>query len=187
MSIKNCICELYNSITHIFYIFLGKLFVRKKTNNKVESLIVSDSSIQIINTNIQLNENEIDNIRNYLHHHILYTDHTFHPTYFNNFLHVKFKYQNEMYQICLTKLESTKNEHLDVISTPKYLSAVIISDEGEHCITDTIKEFHGHTKNFFKHIPDTIHDLSIILKDHKKYNSKLHTFDMMGNNQITDL
>jgi len=179
--------QIYASILNFIHQFLSKFYEHKK----VESLIVTDSDIKIICADQNLDE---QNLLNYLRHHILFTDDQFYVTYFDEPILVRFKYLNETYQICLKKLESTKDDHQDIICSPKYLSAIIKDPENTENtinITEHFKEIHGHTKNFFKHIPDAVHDIPSILKDYNggliKNGSKLHTFNMMGHENIHEL
>jgi hypothetical protein len=175
----------YNSLLGIYIYILIFLGYHKEEDHKpVESLIVINEDIEILDLT---KETDKDNLRKYLKHHIMNTDDKFHPMYFfDGPLIVKFKYLNEMYQICLTQLESKNTDHSVIKKEPKYLSAIIKINENDdgHCITEQFVEFHGPTRNFFNHIPDVISDFSIILKNHK---GKLHTFDMMGNHKVHNL
>lgn len=169
---------VFNNILYTFVYYISCF--RRKNNNKVEveSLIVSNPEIILIETSEDVDSN---NLLKYLRHNIMYTDDTFDITYFEKPIFVRFKYLNETYQICLTRLESTKDCHSDIIGTPKYLSAVI-NDEVH--ITEKMRELHGHTKNFWSHIPDSISDFSVLFNPYK---GKLHTFDMIGQNKIIEI
>lgn len=175
------ILRIYISVVNL----LGYKIINETTDNKqIDSLIVANEDIQILDLTKNMDK---ENIIKYLRHHIMYTDDEFYKMYFfDGPLIARFKYQNEIYQICLSQLESKNHEQSVVMKEPKYLSAVIKNDENDegNCITSKFVELHGPNRNFFKHISDTVSDFSVILKDHK---GKLHTFDMMGNNQIHDL
>lgn len=118
-------------------------------------------------------------------HHVIDENTNFSTQAFSSPLFVRFKYINEIYQICLVKLESTKDDHKPIEELPRYLSGTIITNGGtEICVTQKLKEFQGFTRNFFKHIPDAIHDLSHLFKEHS---GELHTFDMMGLSKIQNI
>lgn len=179
--IYNKICE---KLINLYILFWTSLGYKIAPDKQVESFIVTEDGIEILSFN---KETDKENLIKYLKHHIMYTDDKFHKMYFfDEPLVVKFKYQNEIYQICLNQLESKNTDHSVVMKEPKYLSAVIkLDDEDEGiCITEKFVEFHGPNRNFFKHIPDCVSDFSVIFKDHK---GKLHTFDMMGNQEVHDL
>ena len=160
------------------YFYMYNFFNNKSSEKKRESLIVTDTDIKILETTLE----DSKNLLNYLRHHIMYTDDTFENIYFEDPIFVKFKYLNETYQICLKKLESTKDDHAEIIKNPPPLVATIRdpsdSDKVTHDITEKLRELHGSTKNFFKHIPDAEHELSDILKEHS--GKELHVFDAMG-------
>ena len=86
--------------------------------------------------------------------------------------------------MCLKQLKSKNHDHSVIKKEPKYLSAVVKNGENEECVTNKLVEFHGPSRNFFIHIPDAVSDVRIILKNHK---GKLHTFDMLGMQQIHDI
>jgi hypothetical protein len=185
---KNVLSRIYHKVCEKLlnlYIFLwSSLGYEIKTNKTVDSFIITEDDIEILDLTKEVDR---DNLIKYLRHHIMYTDDVFHPMYFfDGPLVVRFKYQNETYQICLKQLESKNNEHSVVMKEPKYLSAVVKNSDIEEgiCITEKIVELHGPTRNFFNHIPDSVSDFSVILRDHK---GKLHTFDMMGNQKIHEI
>jgi hypothetical protein len=168
------------SIIHKTIYVLSCIFNLFRKNNKVEPFDKEDNhQIEILETNKSIDEK---NVQNYLNHHILYTDDKFHETHFTEEpLIVKFKYNNQIYQISLNKLESKKEDHLPIVKQPKILSAVVKKDNDEYCVTEKISQFHGNTRNFFSHIPDVKNDFSIIIKDN---DGKLYIFDMMGNHKV---
>lgn len=163
---------------------LALYFYSKPAN--VESLIPEDC-IRIIEIsddhNHGLSEEELCN---YLEHHLdsdgpepNFTKITFeHP------VKIRFKHGNEIYSMCLKGMTSTRDDHKEIQTTPKYLSAVIRHGDDEICVTNRIREFHGHSKNFFDHIPDVISDLNVLLNDCE---GQLHTYDMMGSSKVHDL
>lgn len=169
------IYRVFNNILYCIVYFFR--WCKRGSSGKVdiESLIVSDNDIKILSVNTDIDN---DNLVKYLRHHILHSSDTFETIYFKKPIFVRFKYMNETYQICLAKLESTKDCHLDIVSNPKYLSAVV---NNEIHITDKIKELHGPTKNFFNHIPDAISDFSVLLAEHS---GKLETFNMFGEQKV---
>jgi len=175
------VCEKLLNIYIYFMIYLGCSVGSKK---EVDSFIVTKNDIEILDITKEIDK---DNLNKYLRHHIMCTDDIFHPMYFfDGPLLVRFKYQNEIYQICLKQLESKNTDHTMTNKEPKFLSAVIKIHENDQgkCITEKLVELHGPDRNFFNHIPDTISDLPILLKD---YRGKLHIFDMMGNQKIHEL
>ena len=92
-------------------------------DKQVESFIITEDGIEILSFN---KETDKENLMKYLKHHIMYTDDKFHKMYFfDEPLIVRFKYQNEIYQICLKQLESKNTDHSVVMKEPKYLSAVV--------------------------------------------------------------
>ncbi len=112
----------------------------------------------------------------------MYTDDKFYSiNFFDEPLIVRFKYQNEIYQLCINQMKCKNIDHSVSVKDPKILSAVVKNKEEEKCITEQLVELHGPDRNFFSHIPDAISEKSILLKDHK---GELHTFDMMGNKHI---
>jgi hypothetical protein len=175
------LCEKMLNTYICFWSSLGYTITPKK---EADSFIITENGIEIINLT---KETDRVNLIKYLKHHIMYTDDKFHPMYFfDGPLIVRFKYQNETYQVCLKQLESKNTDHSVSIKEPKILSAVVKlneDDEGK-CVTEQLVEFHGPNRNFFSHIPDTVADFSMILKDHR---GELHTFDMMGNKNIHKL
>jgi hypothetical protein len=174
--------KIYRFFNNILYciVYFFRWCKHESSKIEVESFIVSDNDIKILFVSDGINELIIDNnnLIRYLRHHILHNSDKFENVYFDKPVFVRFKYLNETYQICLSKLESTKDCHLDIVSSPKYLSAVINDDV---YITDQIKELHGPTKNFFNHIPDAISDFSVLLAEHT---GKLETFNMLGNKEV---
>jgi hypothetical protein len=174
-------CEKTLTIYIYFWSSLGYTFAPEK---EADSFIITKDGIEIIDLT---KETDRGNLIKYLKHHIMYTDDEFHPMYFfDEPLIVRFKYQNETYQVCLKQLESKNTDHSVSIKEPKILSAVVKlneDDEGK-CVTEQLVEFHGPNRNFFSHIPDTVSDFSVLLKDHK---GEIHTFDMMGNKNILKL
>lgn len=175
------ICEKFTN----FYIYLANLFgyeIVKKTD--VSSFIIDEKDIEIIGVTKDTDRN---NLVKYLKHHIMYTNDKFHPMYFfDGPLVVRFRYQNEIYRICLKQLESKHTDHSVSISEPMYLSAVVKqhnNDEGI-LITEQLVEFHGPGRNFFSHIPDSVSELTVLLSEHK---GLLYTFDMLGNQKIYKL
>ena len=179
--------KLYEQIlTWCIYLadFFGYNIV--KQNNQTSSFVIDENSeITIIEVNRNVDQT---NLTKYLKHHIMLSDDKFKIEHFDEPLIVRFKYQNETYQMCLKHLISKNIDHSVSASEPKYLSAVIKHhdhEEGVH-ITDLLVEFHGPKRNFFSHIPDVVSDISVLLKEHKN-NGKLYTFDMMGNQKIIEL
>jgi hypothetical protein len=174
--------KICNSFIGIYVSLLIAIGYETKCGKSVDSLIVTKEDIEVLHLSKNADK---DNIVNYLKHHIMYTNDKFHPMYFfDGPLIVKFKYQNEIYQICLIQLESKNTDHSVIMKEPKYLSAVIKKnkdDEEGKCITEQFVEFHGPNRNFFKHISDTTSDFSVIFQNH---NGILHTFDMVGNEQL---
>jgi len=185
-------CEkMSEKILGLYVFIMLSLGYTLRPNKEVDSLIVTKNEIEIIEMSIDTDK---DNLINYLKHHIMYTDDKFHPMYFfDNHLFVRFKYQNEIFQICLTQLESKNTDHSVIMKEPKFLSAVIKKDTNknepdpsQNCITEILVELHGPERNFFKHIPDTVCDLSVLLSL-KKHTGLLYTFDMLGNDTIHEL
>ena len=166
-----------NQKTAEFYL---RWFGSKK---KTESLI-PEKGIRIINIETLGSEISEEDLTNYLEHHLNEAEPNFEKVEFDNPIYVRFKYLNEIYQMCLNGLQSTRDEHKPFKTTPKYLSAVIKHNGDEMCVTEKIREFHGHSRNFFDHIPDVVNDLNFLLKDHQ---GELHTFDMMGNVSVHKL
>lgn len=168
------ICErILNIIPH----FLFRVVSKKKS----DSFIIEKNDIEILNLS---RETDIINATKYLRHHIMYTEDNFHPMYFfGKHLLIRFKYRNEIYQICLKQMESKNTDHSVSMKEPKILSAVMKFCENEEnkekYVTEQLVEFHGPNRNFFKHIPDTTLDFSILLGID---NGELNIFDMMGNN-----
>lgn len=156
---------------------LGMLFnFYKKTN--AESFVPEDR-IRIIEIIDKHNHNITeDELSNYLEHHLDEKPADFTKKEFKHPIIVRFKYQNEIYSMCLKSMKYTRNEHKEIKPTPKYLSAIIRHGDDEICVTQRIREFHGHSKNFFDHIPDVENDLKKLLENHK---GDLYTYDMMGN------
>ena len=148
-----------------------------RQSKKVDPFILDDcEDVKIVDVYPKIDN--IENAYKYLKHHILYTDDTFDKIYFDNPIFIKFKYMNECYTICVQKFESTYTTHLNIIKEPKLLSAVVYDkNDNEINITDKAREIHGHTRNFYEHIPDVITDRSIIFN----FKGKLNTYDMMGN------
>lgn len=170
-------------------IYLAGLFGFKISPDlQTTSFVVDEKNIdiEIIDLNKDTDRN---NLTNYLKHHIMLTDDKFHPMYFfDEPLVVRFKYQNETYRICLKQLEAQNTDHSVSMNEPKYLSAIIENDEGNEGlhITDLLVEYHGPDRNFFKHIPDTVNDIPLLLAPIYK-GCKLHTFNMMGTLKVHDL
>jgi len=168
-------CILCECMVKLYIMTLNALGYSIGEHKHVESLIVTEESVQVLNLSKTVDS---DNVSKYLRHHIMYTDDKFHEMdFFDGPLVVRFKYQNETYQICLKQLKSKNNEHTVVVRQPKYLSAVIKVGDSEESITEKIVEFHGPSQNFFSHILDAVSDIEVILKDHK---GTLYTFDMLG-------
>jgi hypothetical protein len=94
--------------------------------------------------------------------------------YFPEPVAITFKFMNESYTMCVDKFESTNKDHAEVVKQPGILSASIVEDDTD--VTSKLREIHGHTKNYYMHIPDTVKDLSIIGRE-----KTLHIYDMMGN------
>jgi len=157
-------------------ILVQVLVLRRKNN--ADSFIVSDENINIIE--ITPPQESDENIYLYLRHHILHTQDVFEKTYFEQPVFVKFKYLNETYRICLSKLESSSDDHLEITKSPRLLWAAVDQKD----VTDKLREFHGPSRNFFNHIPDAITDISHILAPNK---GKLHTYDIMGKNKVIDI
>lgn len=198
--ISTCILNIY---------ILIRLFCRwdkRETIIQVNSFVVPDdqlNNIEIIDCSGVVNSDNLVNdlvndLVNYLKHHILYSDTTFTEHQFDRILSVRFKYQNEIYTICLNGLHSKKTEQTNVVKEPRILSAIIegevrnegeVKSEGEVKneetnidVTEEIVELHGPTRNFFKHIPDAIFDPAHILT---KYNGfRLRVFDMLGREYV---
>ncbi len=181
LRIYDKMCEKMLIIYIYFWAIFGYTVAPKK---EVDSFIITEDGIEIIDLT---KETDRGNLVKYLKHHIMCTDDKFHPIYFfDEPLRVRFKYQNEVYQICLKQLESKNTDHSVIAKEPKILSAIVKlyeDDEGK-CVTEQLVEFHGPDRNFFNHILDTVSDFSVLLKDHK---GELHTFDMMGNKNIHKL
>lgn len=179
VKIHNKICEKLLNSYIVFWTALGYEIGSITT---AESFIYVENKIEILESNKDI---DLDNIIKYLKHHIMYTDDNFHKLYFiDEPLIIRFKYQNEIYQMCLKQLECNNTDHSVIKKESKCLSAIVkLNDDDDDgiCITDKFVEFHGPERNFFTHIPDCITDFSIILKDYK---GKLCIFDMMGNQQI---
>jgi len=176
--------KIYESVIYLYVLFWTSLGYTLAPKKDVESFIITENGIEIIDLTKDVDRN---NLLKYLRHHIMYTDDEFHPMYFlDEPLIVRFKYQNEIFQVCLNQMESKNTDHSVSIKDPKILSAVVKLDENcqGKCITEKLVEFHGPDRNFFSHIPDTVSDFSVILKDYK---GELHTFDMMGNQNIHKL
>ncbi len=170
---------------------IGALVIKRYYGpSNVESLI-PEENIRIIEI-IDDHDHGIteDELCRYLEHHIeLEGPDNFDKKTFEHPVTVRFKYRNEIYSMVLKGMTSTKDDHKEIKKTPKCLSAIIryTDSQGktnESCVTERIREFHGHSKNFFDHIPDVISDLDILLKGYK---GQLHTYDMMGNTKVVEL
>ena len=176
-----------------FYIFTSlimftfyKLYTRYSKSNALS--LIPEDGIRIIeiydNNNHSLNTKDI---QNYLEHHILTNKdikNNFNNITFDNPIHIKFIHSNNIYKICLNGMTCTKEQHKNIISTPKFLSAVLKNDNNEIYVTDELSEYHGPNKNYFSHIPDAISSLKYLLGNKK---GELHTYDMMGNSNIIKL
>jgi hypothetical protein len=177
------ICHKLLNLYLCFAILFGYNIVSK---NDTSSFIFDEK-----NVNIKLYEvsKDIDtnNLIKYLRHHIMQTDDEFYPKHFEVPLFVKFGFQNEVYQICLSRIYSKKTDHSVSLKEPRILSAILKHHENDEddegiSITEQLVEFHGPDRNFFSHIPDAISDISILLASHG--GKELHIFDMLGNKKI---
>jgi hypothetical protein len=179
-----------------FYIFLANIIGYKIVvpNIQASSFVVDENDeLEIIEITAK-DGKEVDkeNLTRYLKHHIMLSDDKFKKDHFDEPLIVRFKYQNEIYRICLKHLIAKNTDHSISVNDPKYLSAIVKQhdnddDDGIH-VTDVLVEYHGPDRNFFSHIPDVISDILILLKEHHNgAGNKLHTFDMMGNIKIHEL
>lgn len=179
-------------------IYLSKAMgyeIEKK--NDSASFIIDENELEngienIIELLMISKDTDKQNLIAYLKHHIMYTNDKFHPMYFfDEPLVIRFKYRKETYKICLKQLESKNTDHSVIAKEPKILYGVLKThseDEGKQ-ITDELNEFHGPERNFFKHIPDTISELSILSKylenfENNELHKELHTFDMVGNQKV---
>jgi hypothetical protein len=187
-------------------------------SKKVESFNPESDEIIVLDiTNIDTQEIIPDsfselysNVQKYLDHHLSYeSSNTFVPIDFDSGpINVRFKHINEIYQISLKRLKSTNKDHGPINSTPLYLSGTVKYKGKDTCVTQKLREFHGNNRNFFSHIPDTIHHISyyiehmisqspkrtkkdikgtpkhlqVIFDDYK--GGDLHTFDMNGQTKI---
>lgn len=148
------------------------------TNDEITIISVSDSEVDLIN------------LQNYLNHNILHTDDVFYNVEkFPKPIMIKFKYCGEVYRLCLKSLKSKKHEHNEVVKQPRYLSVVVKNGETEiENITERMTEFHGNTRNFFDHIPDSVFDFSLVFDDMRIEDGySIHTYDMSGNEEIIKL
>lgn len=170
--------NLYYYLMEFLHIILN-LFDHKTTSiHNKHSLIIDNYDIEILNVETETESNvNVENIKNYLNHHILLKDHKFITQYFEKPIFVNFSYMNETYKICLKNMIYTYDNHEDIIKKPKILTAILKTHEDEYDVTDIIRQYHGNNKNFFKHIPDVINDLSFILNRH----GELYMYDMLGN------
>ena len=139
--------------------------------DKYESIIVDDNGIVIVEIIPNIDSY---NVTRYLKNHILLEDISFVP--YDYPVVVKFKYLDKIYKIHLNQLRSSKDDHTEIIESPKILLATL----GDEDVTETIREYHGNTQNFYAHIPDVANPLELLLED-------LHIYDMMGNNTINKL
>ena len=175
--------NLYDHLMEFLNIILNFFDYRTTDIQNKHSLIIDNYDIEILNieTETETDHIDIENIKNYLNHHILLKDHMFKTQYFEKPIFVNFSYMNETYRICLKNMVHTNDNHEDIIKKPKILSAILKTHQDEHDVTDIIRQYHGNNKNFFKHIPDAINDLSFLLDRH----GELHTYDMLGNIEKT--
>ncbi len=177
-------CEKFLGAYVFFWTLLGYLSASKK---ETDSFIVTKEDIEILEYSRETNK---DNLVKYLKHHIMYTDDKFYPMYFfDDHLRIRFKYQNEVYQLCISQMECKNTDHSISIKSPKILSAVIKTHENDEgmCVTKQLVECHGPDRNFFSHMPDAVSDIPVLLKNHKGKKTELHTFDMMGNKYVYKL
>lgn len=176
-SMIDCIINSLIEILHEYCYKYIKNIKNIKNNDDVSSFYEKKNNyISIIEVETN-NVIDYENLINYLNHHILLDNSVFYKQNFVRPIFVKFKYMGEIYKICLKKLESKNNQHKSIDKNPKILSAVLLKDENEIDITDTLKEFHGNDKNYFSHISDAISDLSYLLDS----DGELHVYDMIGN------
>jgi hypothetical protein len=162
---------------NLFSYYVHTYFYRSIENeNNISSFYDkknNDISIIEVETN---NIIDYKNLIDYLKHHILFDNSVFYKQYFVRPIFVKFKHSGQIYKICLKKLECKNNQHTFIEKSPKILSAIVKKD-CEIDITETLKEFHGNNKNYFKHIPDAVSDLSYLLS----HDGELYVYDMAGN------
>lgn len=165
-----------NKLVNIIYemlLFVYNLFY--PISNYKGSIIINDTNDITI---LEISDDKVDrlNILRYLNNNIKHTNDAFYKEVFDSPIRVKFEYLGRIYRICLSKIETSNNEHTEIEEIPKILSATVEDTD----ITEIVREYHGHTKNFYKHIPDVIYDLSYILE----LDGDLHTYDTMGNYNV---
>lgn len=154
-------------------IYTQDLFYKRVENQ--ESIIYQETDDITL---LEVSEDTVDkaNILKYLNNNIRNIDDTFFEDIFKNPVKIKFKYRGKTCRMCLTKLESTHGDHTEIEETPRILSASINDVD----FTDIIEEYHGNTKNFYRHIPDTMHDISYLINEV----GELHVYDTMGDYKV---
>jgi hypothetical protein len=173
----------HDIMDRILYYTLYPVFLCScKKRAKVESFVISNKDINILDSSKKLTKRELSNLLNYLRHHIMYTDHPFVQTDFDEPLVIRFKYKNEIYRICLSGLKSRNTEHGIVKKEPRILSAVV----GDECITDIINEYHGPEQNFFGHIPDSVSCPRTLLSKELQCGD-INIFDSLGNTYVVKI
>lgn len=159
------------------------------------TLTEQDNTIQVIETSEIV---DLDNLHKYLRHHFMFTEESFNSVIFDTPLKVRFRCNKKIHKIVLKQLNCTHKNHTDIKKHPTILSAVIsklnnvCSDitkgsEDDVCITDALAEYHGHTKNFYLHIPDTAYDFNDAIKEFNHLGNTVTIYDTTGNINIINL
>lgn len=176
----------YSAIDHtigiIAYIF--NFIGITQNNHQVYSFIIDENEkIKVLDINCILcteevtNKIDVNNVENYLNHHYIDNTISFTATEYDRPIIVQFKYNNNIYKICLDKLKTLAKDQTTITREPMILSATIRTKFSKKCssITKEIVKFHGPDRNFFKHIPDAITDLNVIFG-----NNIIYIFDSLG-------
>lgn len=171
LKIFSALCYLYELFEYYF-----------KEERKSNKLLRDNKSteIEILSTTIETNN---DNLLRYLRHHVASTGEEFQEVDFEDKLQiVEFFYNNEHYIICLRRLKSLKDDHLEVKRGPSFILAILKDNNNDSTdLTEKIKKLHGPTRNFFSHIPDTLSEIDKILTTITEYRGTLNILDMNAN------
>lgn len=187
--------DIFESLREMFYSYIHhtaykiiSFFIDKKEINR-EPLIIDNEDVKILSVfttskSDTLSKSDIDNIQKYIKNNIEYTDDVFEKCSYDSAIVINFKFKNESYSLYVDKMESTKDDHSDINHKPRFLAANVHKEEEKIDVTGKMKEIHGHSRNFYEHIPDALHKDKVIkmhLEDHLGENDNLRIFDSMGN------
>lgn len=178
------VANYFSSVLLFVLTYTG--FVKNNTPVTQGSLTFTeqDNVIEVIETSETV---DLDNLLKYLRHHFMFTDESFNSVIFATPLNVRFKCDKKTHRIVLKKLNCTKKDHVDIVKLPTILSVVISKvtdteskDNDGVCITNTIVEYHGHTKNFYTHIPDAVYNFNEAIKDFSHLGNIVTIYDTTG-------